>query len=94
MTLDDTKILAKAIAESSYETNEIKQNISPDDSNANLPLFILESIKINGAITIATHTYSTAFVIDHPVYGFVDSPSLYIDGGYTGAATTVYTVIF
>lgn len=96
MSLSSTSQLAKLLADQTSETDEIKSNISPDDLNSSLPIFINERpIKITGSITVSSHSYgSTTFVIDHPVYGDIDSSTLAIDGDYAFAAVTVYTTTF
>lgn len=88
MSLSSTSQLAKLLAEQTSETDDIKSNISPDDLNSSLPIFVNESpIEITGTITLTKYVYATnSFIIDHPVYGVIDSAALELDGGYASVA--------
>lgn len=91
MSLNSTSQLAKLLADQTSETDEIKSNISPDDLNSSLPIFVNEPpIKITGTITVTAYIYATnSFIIDHPVYSKLDDPNLLLDGGYAEEGLTM-----
>lgn len=91
MSLNAVNKLATLLSDNINETDDVKRNISPDDLNSNYPLFINENpIKLTGTITLTKYTYATnSFVIDHPVYGELDSSVLLLDGGYDQLSITM-----
>jgi len=83
MSLSDADKLAKYIADIANQQDDIKQNLNPDDPVSTLQLVSSEELEIYGnSLGIARYLASTSFVIDHPVYGDIDSATLHIDGGY------------
>jgi hypothetical protein len=83
MTLDETKMLARTIAGMSQEQDTIKQNLSPDESEAQLITGFTYNVITQGTLVANAYLYATdSFIIDHPVYGELDSPVLKLDGGY------------
>lgn len=91
MSLSDTSKLAQLLSEQNRETNDLKSNISPDDNNVSLSLFDNERpIIMSGLIVVSKYTYATdSFILDHPVYGSLDSATLALDGGYTTLTVTM-----
>lgn len=72
-------ILGKSIKEQS----QIKENLNPDEFDSQLGLFTAEQVVVELSSNIENKCYAeNSFVIDHPVYGELDSTTLQIDGGY------------
>ena len=87
MSLNETDKLGQTIGGLSQEQDDIKANISPDESIPQTQLFANEGVEISGNSTgVAIFLAETSFVIDHPVYGDIDSATLAIDGGYASTA--------
>lgn len=87
-----TEELGRTIAGISNEQARMKENMMPDDVDQQLLLFNGEAIKIN--LEVIGHyniISSTSFVLDHPVYGELDSSTLQLDGGYTSTSTVAFT---
>jgi hypothetical protein len=83
MSLDPIKVLAENIASTANDQETIKQNISGDDTEALLQLQSSEGVLITGTLIATKYTYATdSFILDHPVYGYLDSTYLKIDGNY------------
>ena len=79
----ETRRLADKIAGLSREQSDIKDNISPEAVDAALNLFARLPVRVRGHITLTKKFFpEDSFVIDHPVYGEIDSSVLKIDGGY------------
>jgi hypothetical protein len=76
----------------SQEQARIQENIYPDDPDAQLLLQIPETVTLSGTLTLTQYTYPTnSFIVDHPVYGNVDSSVLLIDGDYATTGDVVAT---
>jgi hypothetical protein len=91
MSLDIISKIGQKIGALSEEQDDIKQNINPDEAEGFATIFTGERINIGGILTLNRLTIATdSFVVDHVVYGYVDSSVLKIDGGYvaTSAAAT------
>lgn len=83
MALNSTSKLGKAIGGMASEQDDIKQNISPDEAASDDQFVMFESLILNGTVSLTKLLYPTdSFIIDHPVYGEIDSSVLQIDGGY------------
>jgi len=86
MALDGVSQLGKVLGGTISDQTEIKQNISPYDTPPIDILKFSEELISEGVLTVTKFTYaSDSFIIDHPVLGIIDSPTLKIDGGYVGA---------
>lgn len=95
MTLDEGKLLARSIADISNEQQDIKQNMSPDDSDAQLQVGFSSLLQATASVSVtAKYLAATSFVVDHPVYGYVDSATYAIDGGYSGTTSLLYSTTF
>lgn len=95
MSLNPVKKLGQKLAGTEKDVNDLKSNINPDDPNASFPVFNTEEIVIEGTTEFRKRVYdSTSFIVDHPVYGDVDSSTLNIDGGYDTSDPEDDTVIF
>ena len=88
MGLSAEEELGYLIGDISSEQNNIKENVLPDES---LNVFLLAPFETAAVFTYygasAQYYGTSTFVIDHPVYGDIDSSILHIDGGY--ASTSV-----
>jgi len=82
-----TSELGKVLAGLANNQSTLAQNISPDVSDPLFSLYNQEGIIISGVLTVTNKLYATnSFIIDHPVYGEIDSAILLIDGGYASSA--------
>jgi len=88
MSLNSAKQLGKTIAGISNNTETLNQNLSPEDPGASFPIFISESIQLTDrTLTVTRYNYTTtSFILDHVVYGELDSTILELDGGYAQIA--------
>lgn len=83
MALDNTKELGKIIGSLKSDQDTIKTNLAPDEEAGSLFIRNTENIKVTGVWTAIKRNYSTtSFIIDHVVYGELDSSTLLLDGGY------------
>ena len=83
MSLTEESKVGAIIGKLSTNQDEIKQNLSPDQANAQEQFFMTEPVIIRGIMTANALIYSnTSFILDHPVYGELDSAVLKLDGGY------------
>ena len=82
--LDNTSKIADVIGKISKKQDNADSNIRADDTFGVLSIFNTEFLKITGSLTLTQRNYSTtSFVLDHPIYGELDSSTLEIDGGYS-----------
>jgi len=88
MPVSNISKLGNVINGIASEQDSIKENLSPDDSETQEQLVMFEKFIITGDVTLNKLEYADdSFVIDHPVYGDIDSTTLLIDGGWlTGGA--------
>jgi len=83
MVINATKELGKTLGMMNQEQNTIKENLSPDDTIGQDQVYSFERMQIEGTVTATQYDLaSDSFVIDHPVYGELDSSLLKLDGGY------------
>lgn len=83
MALDYASKIGAAIGSMSKEQDTIKENISPDDPEDQFQIVTFEFLRLGGTATLTQLMYPTdSFILDHPVYGELDSNVLQIDGGY------------
>jgi len=92
MALDAVSQLGEEVANISSEQDNVKENLSPDEADNQDVVFAQESSTnlLTGTI-IKKIIAIDSFVLDHPVYGDIDSTILKLDGGYTGASETIFT---
>ena len=83
MSLEATDKLGKTLGGLNTEQDSIKENISPDESEGQDVIFAKDTFGHGVAGTITKKNYLTdVFIIDHPVYGDINSATLRIDGGW------------
>jgi hypothetical protein len=76
--------LGKAIAGIANRLSTVESNIYPDDPSAQLQLILSEGLALNENGFVYVKVYSSnSFILDHPVYGNIDSSVLQLDGGYS-----------
>jgi len=86
MALDSATALGEMIGKLSADQDNIKENISPDDTETQEQVYAQEEVVSEGDIQVIRKNYADdSFVIDHPVLGYINSATLKIDGGYGGA---------
>jgi hypothetical protein len=74
---------AKIIAGLETQQANLSENLEGDSENSLLGWYQTEGFGLSGTIKIIRRNLaSTSFVLDHPVYGEIDSDTLAIDGGY------------
>lgn len=89
MSLDPVKQLAATLASTANEQETIKQNLSGDDASALLQIQGSERMDLSGTFVATKYLYPTdSFILDHPIYGELDSSVLLLDGGYAQEAPT------
>ena len=78
-----TTELGRMIGKMARDQSGIQENISPDDADAQLATLNSEVLQLTVTLTASSRELATdSFVLDHPVYGELDSPTLKLDGGY------------
>lgn len=83
MTLDPVKKLGRVLGSMSKDQQVTNENLTPEDVESQLQLLNSEVVEVVGSVTLTAKYYSSeSFVIDHPVYGELDSSVLELDGGY------------
>lgn len=93
--LDATSKIAGVIGVLSQKTNDLSSNISPDDVYGFLNQLNTEFLEGSGSLIVTKNVYdSTSFILDHPVYGDLDSSTLSLDGGYTGGSSVLVDTTF
>lgn len=85
MTLDETDQLGDMLGGMGNEQDNLQQDINPNDPYASFQMVSDEAVTVGGYLAVtAKYLATTSFVIDHPVYGELDSSILALDGGYAG----------
>ena len=63
--------------------NNIKENALPDEITQSILLSPQDGFEFGVTVNVYTQQYATdSFILDHPVYGELDSATLQLDGGY------------
>lgn len=88
--MTDAYQLGQTIGDIAYQQSLIQQNISPDDPSSQFGLYASERLTAHAEVRIVKKVYDpTSFILDHPVQGYVDSPTLLIDGGYLAGSDSL-----
>ena len=86
MALNSASQLGSMIGGLSSQQDNIMDNMTGDDESQD-QLFSTDELVVEGTIVLNKLTYPTdSFILDHPVYGDIDSSVLKIDGGYIEGA--------
>ena len=87
MSLDEDRELGKVIGGIISSQSETNENLSPDESENQDIIVANFSTNMSGSIQLIKKPYaSDSFILDHPVYGELDSAVLKLDGGYATIA--------
>lgn len=90
MSLSTTSQLGQLLGGMSRRQDDIASQISPDDANDSLLIQNSLSVVLQGTVTATQRIIAAStFVLDHPVYGYLDSTTLRLDGGYTSGSITM-----
>jgi len=82
--------LGRAIAGISNTQNSLKEDIVGDEIEQSILLSPIDTTQLETTVTLKKNVYPTdSFIIDHPVYGEIDSSTLEIDGGYLAGSTDI-----
>ena len=93
MGLDSTSQIAQVINNIVNEQETIKESYA-DEGNINFLLSPFERVIATGVINIYRKPYpTTSFILDHPVYGELDSSILELDGGYAAGSTLMESIL-
>ena len=83
--MTDASQLGQMLGALGNQVTSLQTNLYPDDPDGAYYLAPVEKLSLEEFGTLYALDYDPAsFVLDHPVQGYVDSPSLLIDGGYLG----------
>lgn len=83
MVLSDAEKLGAYIVAIKKDVDSIKSNALPEETDQSINLAPFDKIKVTLSQTTYKRYYPTnSFIIDHPVYGDIDSSTLALDGGY------------
>ena len=90
MPLDAASQLGEILGTLNKDQDIVRQNMSPDVVEALDQYFIRLTFSFSGAVTATKKTYPTdSFILDHPVYGELDSAVLKLNGGYSSGELTI-----
>lgn len=72
------------------------ENLAAQEVDSQVVIVNQEQFRLSGTLSIVKRAYATdSFILDHPVYGELDSSTLKIDGGYdTGSFDRIYSKTF
>jgi len=85
MSLDETREFGVMIGQMGSNQDDLQQNLTANDPLASFQLVADDIVTVGGYLAVtAKYLSTTSFVIDHPVYGELDSSVLAIDGTYSG----------
>lgn len=95
MGLGEAEELATYIGNISSEQDNIKENAFAEEAINSFLLAPFETVKVSALLVVTKRTYgTTSFIIDHPVYGELDSSILELDGGYSGSEAQEFPATF
>jgi hypothetical protein len=93
MSLDESDKLGSLIGGIIRTQDEIKSSITPNDPSESFQIISKEQLELSGTMVVNALTISTdSFVLNHSVYGNLNSAVLKLDGGYSGSPVTLITV--
>lgn len=75
--VDSATELGRIIGGLANSQSAIKENLSPDDVNAQLNVVNSESFVIEGKLTVKSRILSNVLTVNHAVYGVVGTASGY-----------------
>lgn len=90
MVLKTDQQLGQVLASITNSQSRLNQNISYEEVDPLIQITPIESISLAQTTFIYRKYYPTdSFILDHPVYGEVDSSVLKLDGGYLAGSEQV-----
>ena len=90
MPLDPISQIGEVIGGMNNQQQDNSQNISEDDTLGHDVIIANFNTVLTGTVVVNMNVYPTdSFIIDHPVYGDIDSAVLHIDGGYLAGSTDI-----
>lgn len=95
MSLSSASQLGSIIGGLANSQTQMKEDLVPDEIDQALVITPQEQLVIEDRVVVTKGLYgSTSFIIDHPVYGYVDSATLSLDGGYADSDLNTGLVAF
>lgn len=87
MGLSNSETVGKAIATALNQGENIKQDAIPAEIINSMLLAPTDRTRVVLSVTGTRRNYgTTSFILDHPIYGELDSSTLSLDGGYAANA--------
>lgn len=87
MPLNNSAIIGRALAQAINDSEDLRNDLLPSEIINSLLLAPVERTKLTITVTGTQRNYATdSFILDHPVYGELDSSTLRLDGGYAAGA--------
>jgi hypothetical protein len=88
--VDAATELGRVIGKIANQQSSIRENMAPDDTDAQLGAYFQERMIVHGQRRVYQYDYADdSFVLDHPVHGELDSSYYQLDGGYSNPTTPV-----
>jgi len=86
---DSIAEIGRIIGNLSKEQSTIKENISADETETQDTIYasFVSELQCTGIINKLTYP-TDSFILDHPIYGELDSSVLKLDGGYDPSVPT------
>ena len=72
MTVNETQKLGKTLGGQSTKEDQLSQQISPDESQAQDQMAGVLNVRLQPSLTVYSYTLPNAFVMDHPRLGYLD----------------------
>ena len=93
----DGQELASILGSNMKSAADYKESFVTTENSSNLQFVNIDTIEVTGSYYVyKKNLKSDSFVLDHPVYGELDSSILIIDGGYavTQTASSTFPLSF
>lgn len=95
MALDSASEVGRIIGGLVNTTNQIQSDHVPGAIDQGIVLTPIDKSKVQTTVVITKYFYPTdSFIIDHIVYGEIDSSVLKLDGGYAESEGTTFPLTF
>jgi hypothetical protein len=80
---DSARELGMALGKMAQSQSDLKAGAFGDEDEGLLNFVLNQKLVMTGTATLTAYLYATdSFILDHPVYGELDSAVLKLDGGY------------
>jgi hypothetical protein len=88
----DAITLANTIGGTIQTTGNMNQTVFDSENTTGLNIVGINSIQLTTSIFAKKNIYpSDSFILDHIVYGYLDSATFKLDGGYLSVGTLMYS---